>query len=199
MSTKIYHAWRCRCRSFPGALKQLRMVAFAHAAKTVRDEIRKFDKVRFEAEYKKFLKEKKQPKDTRTLRRIFQVRAVFSLAQDASRSPERMNPCDIDASLNVWVHKARVYIIGYGDVWNTYHDFVPTWAEDYSWWNNVDKPADVGTQAWRRRGENWNAVLDSGWDTARLTHRMIEAKDDVGLHELSEMLLPKINSMMVVP
>lgn len=198
MSTKIYHAWRSRHRTFYLALEGLRGKAFEYAAKTVRAEIKGFDKARFEAEYKAFLKEKEQ-KDSRLLRRIFQVRAAFSLAQDASRSLERLNPCEIDASLNVWLYGDHVYAIGYGECWNQFDRYVPPGAEDYCYWNNVDRPDDVSAPAWRQRGKTWDAAFGDNWDANRLVHQIIDAKEDVGLHELSEMLLPKINSMMVVP
>lgn len=203
MSTKIYYAWRCRCRMFYLVLADLRAKAFAHAVKRMKDEIRDLKKLPepFERCYKMFLKEKKQSKDTPTLRKLFEVRAAMALAQNASRSPERMSPCDIDASLNVWVHMDQVYVIGYGDCWNYLPDYVPPGAEDYAYWDNVEQPADVTHQQWRQRGKNWETVAFGGknWDSCRLVHEIINAKDDVGLHELSDILLPKANSLMVVP
>jgi hypothetical protein len=36
-------------------------------------------------------------------------------------------------------------------------------VEDYSYWNNTDKPDDVTDEAWEQRRSIWHALSDSGW------------------------------------
>lgn len=198
MSTKIYTAWRCRHRMFYLALDEIRKKAFEYAAKTVREEIKAFEPKVFEKAYKTFMKVKKQP-DTPELRKLLQVRSAMAAAQIASTSMERMHPCDIDASLNVWLYNDHVYMIAYGECWNHVGNFVPSAAEDYAYWNNTDKPDHVTHQQWRQRGKTWDEVFGDAWDSARLVHKIIEAKDDTGLHELAKILLPKVDPYTVVP
>lgn len=46
-----------------------------------------------------------------------------------------------------------------------FEDFVlPSWVEDFSYWNNTDPPEEMTRARWEARGKQWNRVaLDRGW------------------------------------
>lgn len=198
MSTKIYHAWRCRPREFPAVLAQFHAKAFEYAAKEIRDTIKRTRKADIEREYAKFLKRDKLPHSA-ARRKMFPVRLALLAAKAASKSPFKAEPCDIDVALNVWFHKGHVYFVGYGDCWNKFHDFVPAGAEEYGYYNNTDAPAHLTDRQWAARGKTWDEIIDKGWDTERLTHVIIDADKETGLYELAKILLPKHDPYGVVP
>ncbi len=198
MSTKIYIGWRCKVADLsPRVLPSMREKALKEAALTVKAIIKEFKPKHIDDAMKTSGKRLKV-KQTPLLRKIVTLKAALTLCAKASESQER-SEYDIDASCNVWVHGKHAYIIPYGECWTV--DWMPNGAEDYSWYNNVDKPKDVTAFQWKAREANWRIVcLDEDWDSTRMVHTIIDAKKAIGLVELAGKLVRGLdNQYRVLP
>lgn len=196
MSTKAYPAWRCSTEDFNDVLRSLRKFAIRSAVNTLREEIAGFSRSWIDKDLSKFAKFyhlRPSPK----LRNEFEVRIALALAREASETNERGRPCDIDASLNVWMLHDQMYLKGYGECWNTTRQFTPKRAEDYSYDSRVDKPKSVTGTEWNERAKFWDETCDD-WDGTRLVHEIISAKQRIGLDVIAKLMIPKLDNVFKV-
>lgn len=175
VSTKIYTGWRCPVAKLNDVLIAMRDHAYAAAA----DRVRKYaativSGVALDHEVKALTKTGGFAAGI--VRRVAQVRLAFDEAVASSSRQDRVGLMDIDASANVWLHRGRAYLIPYGELWGW--TYVPAGAENYQYRNNTDRPDDVTDRAWQARRRTWDAVCLDDWDTTRLTHVVIAAKND---------------------
>lgn len=178
-------------------LLELRNMAMIHAAVEVKRFARRIDAKAVENVAKDMGASRGKDVTTRLLREA-RYRLAFTEAAESSRRPERAVPLDIDASCNVWSDRGKAYMILYGSIWPNH--YVPPGAEDYAYWNNVDRPDDVTDRAWDARGKTWNrVVLDHDWNATRMEHTIIDAKEDAGLYELCKLVLPGHDPYSVLP
>lgn len=66
-------------------------------------------------------------------------------------------------------------------------DFQPTpcgWAEDYSYWNNTDRPETVTARQWAARARTWEQVCLNDHNGRRLNHVVVNAAREEGLIEV---------------
>lgn len=80
-------------------------------------------------------------------------------------SPLR-TPFNMDVSYTVRESKGRYYIIPYCDgIMRNTLDFLREHEdlEEYSYWDNTDKPEEISQAKWNKRGDNWEKVIEH-WD-----------------------------------
>lgn len=115
------------------------------------------------------------------------LRQALTKTMVASKSNARDPYTCIDCSLNCWIYKGKVYCILYGESWLWKGYRKPAGVEDYAYWNNSDGPDGMSYAEFKKRGKTWDKVcLDTGWDSGRLVHIIIEAKSKQGLVELAQ-------------
>lgn len=74
------------------------------------------------------------------------------------RDPE----VDFDFEVSVLPHDGAVY----GMIFSERSRWIDFWmeqegVEDFSYWNNVDRPSDISQGDWKARSETWSAILRS--------------------------------------
>lgn len=80
----------------------------------------------------------------------------------ASTSNEK-SPVDPDFGFWAFPNGKYLYIIPNIPQWMVYDLWslgeYPEYAEDYSYWNNTDKPDEISNNEWRKRGRKWDELL----------------------------------------
>ena len=194
MSTKIYFAYRMPAGVFSETfLPSFRRHVFQKAADRVKKCMRDLPvpdmRLVYEAgkeyrwpkvSFKKWCEEDK-----------YRLLTVFRNTVAASKAKQRDFDC-IDCSLNIWIYKGKVYCILYGECWLWDGYKPPSRVEDYCYWNNTDSPKEVSQRQWKARGDNWDKVcLDGDWNATRMTHDIIHASQEIGLHEVGLHIVDK--------
>jgi hypothetical protein len=115
---------------------------------------------------------------------------VIKKCYDASLQSLR-SEYDIECGLNIWIYKDNAYVIPI----NCDYGKVPKFAEDYSYWNNTDRPETVSAAAWAGRCRVWEKIcLHSiqGHNSLRLYHGIVELKNSmyIGAMEIEDILFP---------
>lgn len=187
MSIKIYTAWRCPTPHINTVLTQYREACLDFASRELRKEIKLRRVPRIMS---------KKPEDRRNLET--NVRKILIQSVEASKSHERGNDFDFDASLNVWFEDLYALIIPYTEM-NVYVTQVPKYAENYCYYNNTDRPKDVSEQQWKQREKDWNKACLNDWDKTRLVYQVIDAKNRVGLIPLVRRAFPHIDTYNALP
>jgi len=88
------------------------------------------------------------------------------------RERENIGGCGV----HFWPHKGSVYMVAYGPKdarARVSKESLPSYLEDFSYWNNTEGPEDVSEQEWHNRQEVWGHLLQgNGWEY-RSTIRVI--------------------------
>jgi hypothetical protein len=174
VSTKIYTAWRFPVRRLNEFLATAREQWFRIAAAKVKQLAKVIDKDRLV-----LVKSPHMPERAKRLKLALQEMQV------ASQSKYRITQVEcIDMTLNVWLHNGIAYIIPIGEL--NFIDTMkfPPWAQDFSYWNNTDRPDNVTPQGWAWRARVWEKVCLQDHDRTRLNHVVVEAAREVGLIEI---------------
>lgn len=167
MSIKIYTAYRMPIGRFSEFVKTYR----GHCVRRVVEEIRHVFAI----------------KRGRAVG-IDKLRTIMDAGVEASRSPYR-EECNWDCFLRVFIHGRKIYAICHGE-WTIVNGYEPiTGVEEYSYWNNTDRPKEISSRMWRARGRTWDRVLDSG----QLIHTVIKLSDYVGDGDIKRELLSPRN------
>lgn len=114
---------------------------------------------------------------------------VEQLMRAAAKTPYH-DPFDVSCGFNFWIYGTHVYAIPIGPSWAAAvmaPTALPDWAEDYSYYDNVDEPVTVTRAEWKRRGRVWGSVCTgkgkASHNARRLYHEVIDAKDGMGLFD----------------
>lgn len=103
---------------------------------------------------------------------LFKREMAFDYYIKKAINGNKRDIADLSASYNFWIRGDYVYTIPYIEDW-LYEDFdYPEWVEDYSYWNNADKPEDISEKKWGERRELWNKI-NNNWDKGRLVHNIM--------------------------
>jgi len=73
----------------------------------------------------------------------------------------------IEMGCQVFIHGRYAYIIPCGEDWLLKGFELPEFAEDFSYWNNSDRPDELSDREWNRRGRTWDKIIGTGRDEAR--------------------------------
>lgn len=122
---------------------------------------------------------------------FIRLRETLKLCAEASSKLTRDFVYCIDCSLNVWLHKGKVYVIPYGETWIFDCFKSPDRVEDFSYWNNTDHPDDLTIRKWNARRKTWEEVCLRDWDYSRMVHDIVDAKKSIGLYEVGLKIVGK--------
>ncbi len=173
MSTKIYTAWRVPQRRLNEFLDLVDPQIFASV---IKDTERMMDIVLPEAVDAE--RKRRYPNGWRAgitqerVDRVICCEKALELAQQARQ--KGIWQLSLDCGFNVWLYRTRAYVIPWGPL--SYYEklAVPEWAEDYSYWNNSDRPDTISRQAWEARARTWDKVALDDWDGHRLVHSVVD-------------------------
>ena len=181
MSIKIYDAWRIPRSKINEFTALAREATWAYLLKridgwmaTVKDEAVQHILDEEHAARMQWFEGKEVPEWAKAPDEITTAhrwRLLEKMIVAASTKPER-HLLDSDASFNFWIHGKYAYIIPYGKMVLPAEQ--PPWTEDYSYWNNTDRPDDVTARQWSARGRMWNRVCLDDWNKGRYHHTISE-------------------------
>lgn len=193
MSIKIYNAFRMT----PSVFEKKFLPAFRnHAFEYAKDIVEKLVSSTSEDTIKNVIEEKSIEFKNRNIpfnaeeyllknKEYVKVRYVLESLQKISVQP-RINPADIDASMNVWFYKSKFYVIIYGNCANTF--LMPKNVEEYHYQNSTDKPRNISEIEWEERYQNWKHVCIDNHNQSRMVHEVINAKIETGLFEILKLM-----------
>lgn len=82
--------------------------------------------------------------------------------------------CDMTSGVDMWLVGDKFYIVPYGEKW-VYKDIeYPDFVEDYSYWDNTDRPEDISRIEWKDRRSKWKYILNIIGDRDRLRHEIFD-------------------------
>lgn len=121
-----------------------------------------------------------------------QFESVLEKAYQASQSPY-IDAFDVECGLNIWIKNRYAYVIPIGCAGLKWR--LPKYAEDYSYWDNTDRPKKITLQQWGARCRTWESI-NCGYGIAshnarRMYHSFIDLKNGkyTGSWELKEKIL----------
>lgn len=202
MSTKIYYAFRVPVSAFPAFLAEFRGHALGKAKHRVGEIMGREDvepEMRSIYEKNGWAKTMTWGEFVSKKERTFQVRDALRKVKAASISSARDLEYCIDCSLNCWIYKGRAYCIPYGEAWLHEGFRLPARAEDFSYWDSSEGPEEISHRDWRNRGKVWDKVCLSNWDSGRLVHEIINAKENIGLHYLASRFVSNDDAWSAIP
>ena len=184
MSTKIYVAYRVRIEMLNPFIDTVREQVYLH----MRDNIikrmigavdPKHVKDRVAAHIKLYKPAKKYTKkELAKLEQSIRVDSVFDLLKKLTKSNQRSPGMDVEYTLNIWLQGRFFYIIPVGEERNRIKLKLAGYVRDYSYWDNVDKPENVKSHAWKCRGDKWEEInLGTGvhgHNARRMNHAVID-------------------------
>lgn len=101
---------------------------------------------------------------------------------------------DIESAVNLYIDGSKTYCVFYLAVPDT---IIPSYAEEYSYWNNTDCPDDILSGRWNRRGKNWErVVLDNPHET-KITHLFVDVRNYKIMAELEKRFYKQQKSRMI--
>lgn len=79
----------------------------------------------------------------------------------ASKSSER-SPFCIDCGWRLYFDSELAYTMPYGERWiyKDVENIFPDWIEDFTYWNNTDRPDDISKNEWQERRDKWDELLE---------------------------------------
>jgi len=164
MSTKIYTAYRMKdSKDFWTFLRDVRR----EGVRKVQEVLRQFyhdalEDVNTEGEeYKQFLAKKIGPEDAKR----YVVERLIKSGYQAQLGKLDRNIFDFDVSIAVREHEGRLYLVPYCDSLMRHAlDFLAEdpRLEDFSYYNNADKPEGISQEEWDQRGAIWDVMDQLG-------------------------------------
>jgi hypothetical protein len=108
------------------------------------------------------------------------VSLLLDMCEKAAAIPER-TPVDVECGINLWLYEKHFFCMPIHPRWMGMPENLSDrldWAEDFSYWNNTDRPEHLTEEEWDQRGFTWNQI-NCGEGTAshnarRLYHSVVE-------------------------
>lgn len=168
MSTKIYEARRLPVRRVGEFIEfvdgEMMKPVLRHVRKLMAGVKPEFIDTFLKEQYG--IEKKNQAKEPKleNLKRFAAFSAVLAEAKKAAASNEwngHSMVFDLNCGWSMWTRGGLAYMTPFGPQWLFRSPFkYPEWAEDYSYWNNTDRPEGVSQRAWDARGDMWDKVWD---------------------------------------
>lgn len=176
MSTVIYTAYRSKLGVNPFALSEkIRDTLMPKIEDKIRDQV-KFWQAMPEVEFRAMVTnmELKRPNGMELTLPDKLTPLTYSDVLQACYKNQAINPYknsfDLNFRLTFRGYKNRVYVIpctgcfyGNGSLTSKWVESVPG-LEEYGYWNNTDQPDNISNQAWAKRSEAWNYMIENKWD-----------------------------------
>lgn len=168
MSTKIYYAYKIPQEKLHEFIDSIRGQIFNKAEELVRQMMN--------AVTEEKLKEEKTKKSYYSEEKI-RFNLVIELCTKLSKEKQRTG-LDLTFSLNIWLYNNYAYIIPIGEYYYLNNLKYSDWVEDYSYWNNTDKPDKISEEDWDLRQNIWEDInCGTGvhsHNARRLNHSIID-------------------------
>jgi len=185
MSVKIYTAWRCSLENLP----EFHALLHEHMMDSIIKWVRVFmPNIKYELVAKgiEYIKNHDPWAKDKTLEDIricfdewIRLKIILLLAYRDSTKPE-VGAFDLDCGFNVYISKGHAYILPFGKRC-AYDDFaIPSFAEQYGFWDNTDKPEEVSEEEWKKREDEWGKILDN-MDNLRLQHHVLNLSNNFNM------------------
>lgn len=169
MSTKIYEAWRMPIARLTEFIDIVREAAFDGAVAHVR-------------RWSRNLTPKPMPEglDAGDVE-LVEAWETYSRGTQFIENTREGDVFHLDLSLGVWLHDdGRAYVIPFLNaeaVRTKVQAVIPTWAEEYAYWNNTDRPEEISAEEWEARAATWREVCvgynPDRWHTRQLVHTIL--------------------------
>ena len=189
MSIKIYTAWRIRpskIKEFLEIIREHMLAEVIKHAKILMETVKEsaVDELVKKNDYGQEMKGKNSD--------ALRLRLVFGQAYRASRNIHRDPYFDLDCGVCLYPKGKWVYIIPCGEYY-IYDDFEsPDFAEEYSYWDNTDKPDELTYRQWNTRQKNWEPILRD-MEAFRIKHDVVNVSGNfgmgIGLVKVAEIIL----------
>jgi hypothetical protein len=144
----------------------------------------------------------------RDLERVYRATRALDLIEEFRNENGRHAMLTIDCGWSLWPHGRHWYAIPYG-LPMFYEDLeLPSWVEDFAYWDNTDRPDHLSAREWAYRRKTWDAVCLGGrnrWDRLRLTYPVVDTDPLSGSPWYGELLnryirrQPEANDMPKLP
>jgi len=174
MSTKIYEAYRIPVSRVSDFMEEFNEQNTVVISNTIKELINTY----CDCEAMKLAKER-YPKDDDDIRRnSFVVARALTVCVNVSRKMYK-SEYNIDCWVNFFLKGKFAYAIpsmsGHGE-------FEPKeWMNDFSYWNNSDKPDEVSTRSWNHRENIWHYFLNgNNEDKTKISYQPIEMRNSFG-------------------
>ena len=160
MSTKIYTAYRLKkSEDFWPFLRETRLKGVENVRKVL---TKLYNGLLMEVDTKSEAYQKSLDilKDEQLARGMIVERLICDNYRRQANNAER-DPFDFDVSIAVREHEGRLYLIPRCDMlMRRVLDFLKRdpRLEDFSYWNNSDRPEGIAQKEWDQRGEIWDAL-----------------------------------------
>ena len=109
------------------------------------------------------------------LNHVYKIRELF----------KRHEVYDFDCGLNIWIKDGYCYIIfvkGSYLYTNKIPDLMPDFVEDFSYFDNTDKPEGISEEEWEYRGTVWEGINcgtgKSSYDARKLYFQIVETQEE---------------------
>lgn len=182
MSTKIYTAYRLPTKHLNKFLIETNEVMFNNVVKRLNLLM---DKLKPEGYYQLLLK---QWKDKAWVDKIFEregkaarfgrLDAILSACKEAAQSPRRDIMFDIECGWFIRISNKYAYVIPYGEAYTHDNLKLQDYVEDYSYWNNTDRPENISPARWGARAKKWNDFFDRPHENPVLKHSVVDVVND---------------------
>lgn len=179
MSIKIYQAYRVKVRDFNPFLKYLRLETLKKAAyhvKTLMDCLlpEKVEEL-VKGRYPDFPNDIRVGIDPEFVKSYLKLEYLEKLFREHHDNQYRGDPFDLQSGFSFFLSGSYFY----GWPWGTFilsDEIVLAYkkAEDYSYWNNTDRPEEVSQREWNRRSKLWWLIHERGEFTYRLDYRTVD-------------------------
>jgi len=190
MSTKIHNAWRIPRKFLERFIKFAYPLCHKECAKkfyelTVR--LHDADKIR-EVTYEKYKIE--QGKELKPeLIWMVMMENMEGIAHKFAEA-NRWNRFGVDCHFDIRLHGRFAYIIPFmdHDILAKLKENLPSYAQDFRYFNNADKPSDISVKEWRHRRTTWEKIglkSDIEWSATRLVYTVVKGFETYSFIELS--------------
>ena len=182
MSTKIHNAWRIPRKFLERFIKHVHPLCFKECVKKFYDlTIKMHDakKIREVTIEKYQIRDGEEPNPT--LIWMTMMENMQGIAHKFAEA-DRWNRFGVDCYFDIWIHGRFAYIIPRmdHDVLAKLKESLPSYAEDFRYFDNTDKPPDISQKEWRHRRTVWTKVCigsDMDWNATCLVHTVVEGFD----------------------
>lgn len=192
MSTKIYYGYRVELKKWNAFLESFHKRCIKNAVSLVRDLMKACDQFYVTKELKeKYESHRKAEGVSRKYRNLKQFKEAYEKRvrfdfvmegmQKVSETRLRVDTC-IDAELVCWVKGSHIYTYFIGEPFLLQGFKCRDLADNYSYWDNTDKPRNINHNIWNLRRADWHECLNMY--NNRLYCSIIKISEDVGYYEI---------------
>ena len=171
MSTKIYYAWRVPINKLNETFDFVRSQIYKNGEEILKRLMTNVQEKVIKEYRKKYGNENYPDLEIR-------FETALQDVKEASKSLSRNSVMDPDFVFNIWLNGDYAYLVPIGE----YTKFkMPEWAEDYSYWDNVDEPEGLKEGEFEARGDKWEEINCGEGIHSHNARRMVHSIIDLSM------------------